>query len=192
MPGPRRSGRMLLSRASPRYSGDQRSDTPRHNTCSAPSPRASPRSPGARGPCPAGRPSRPLVAQEPQPPGTAPSSPLGACSWVWVEAKARPASPQSLASPYSNTGGDRVVARLRLLTRELERPGQHGRHGGGPGARAHARVLPGSVVPGGRCAGLAPGKVRPGCWRQSRGKPSPSTSSAGFSPTLPVQVTSLF
>lgn len=57
--------------------------------------------------------------------------------------------PQSLASPYSNTGGDRVVASMRLLTRQLERPGQHGRHGGGPGARARARVLPGSVVPSG-------------------------------------------
>lgn len=65
------------------------------------------------------------------------------------------ALPPSLPRPCR--GG--VVARLRRLTRELERPGQHGRHGGGPGARARARVLPGSVVPSGRCAGLGPAKV---------------------------------
>lgn len=39
-----------------------------------------------------------------------------------------------------------MVAGLRFLTRELERPGQHGRHGGGPAARARSHVLPGSVV----------------------------------------------
>lgn len=49
-----------------------------------------------------------------------------------------------------------MVATLRLLTRELERPGQHCRHGGGPGARARAHVLSGNVVPRGRCAGLGP------------------------------------
>lgn len=39
-----------------------------------------------------------------------------------------------------------MVAGRRFLTRELERPGQHGRHGGGPAARARSHVLPGSVV----------------------------------------------
>lgn len=52
-----------------------------------------------------------------------------------------------------------MVARLRLLTGELERPGQHSRHGGGPDARARARVLPGRVVRSGRRAGPGPAKV---------------------------------
>lgn len=68
------------------------------------------------------------------------------------------ASPPSLPRP--GEGG--VVARLLLLTRELERPGQHGRHGGGPSARARARVLPGSVVGSGRRVGPGPGKVAAG------------------------------
>lgn len=118
-----------------------------------------PGSPRAGDPRPTRRISRPLVVHGPQPAKTVPApsvrlqfhpgwdqAPTGFAPRAW---------PPCLPKPCR--GG--VVARLRRLTRELERPGQHGRHGGGPGARARARVLPGSVVPSGRCGGLGPVKV---------------------------------
>ncbi|KAL0612490.1 hypothetical protein AAY473_019122 [Plecturocebus cupreus] len=98
---PRRSGRMLPSPVSPQDSGKPRPDTPCRNTGSASSPCASPGSPRARDPCPAERPSRPLVARRPQPPGAAPVSSPGACGSVWVEAKPRLASPTEPCFPLS-------------------------------------------------------------------------------------------
>lgn len=122
----------------------------------------------APGTCPARlqRPSLPVpwarpAPAVPDPPGaTNPSPGVGAAplagSSAWVRARPRPASPAEPCLPKPGGGG--VVSRLQLLTRELERSGQHCRHGGGPGARARARVPTGNVVPGGRCA--APGPKR--------------------------------
>lgn len=112
-----------------------------------------PGSPRAGDPRPTRRISRPLVVHGPQPAKTVPAPSVRLQfhpGWDQAPTGFAPrALPPCLPKPCR--GG--VVARLRRLTRELERPGQHGRHGGGPGARARARVLPGSVVPSGRCGG---------------------------------------
>lgn len=138
-----------------------------------------PGSPRAGDPRPTRRISRPLVVHGPQPAKTVPAPSVRLQfhpGWDQAPTGFAPrALPPCLPKPCR--GG--VVARLRRLTRELERPGQHGRHGGGPGARARARVLPGSVVPSGRCGGLGPVKV--GALR--RGKARRSSCAAASTPT---------
>lgn len=107
---------------------------------------------------PTGRaPLSPPGGDRPQPARGCTRSPRGSCSYAARPRPASPPEPRLLVSPGPAEAA--VVARLRLLTGELERPGQHSRHGGGPDARARARVLPGRVVRSGRRAGPGPAKV---------------------------------
>lgn len=157
----RRSGKDAPSQPFPR-GGGARSHSPSQQL--SPLPGHLPSAPSSVPPCqPPGLAPRPRSPTRPAPLTPAP----GGCT-ARLRAPAAPPGlgpgrgrlhPQSLVSSsprLPEPGGGGVVSRLQRLTRELERPGQHCRHGGGPGARARARVLSGNVVPGGRCAGLGP------------------------------------
>lgn len=123
----------------------------------APPPPTRPRAPPAVSA--RGVPESPQVSPSPDPHPGAPSRPPGAAALpANSQAPAAPASPRRPLFPGQASTAAWSPG-CRLLTRELERPGQHCRHGGGPPCACARRVLPGSVVRCGPRVGLRAGKV---------------------------------
>lgn len=104
----------------------------------APPPPTRPRAPPAVSA--PGVPASPQVSPSvpsPRPTPGAPSRPQGAAALhANGQAPAAPAAPRPPLSP--GQASPAWSPGCRVLTRELERPGQHCRHGGGPRARARA------------------------------------------------------